>query len=1558
MVEVVRDKGIVTKRKQKVYYDRKARSRKLKVGQPDAVPFVIVRKRTVSNNHGIIDSDVSGVSLELVSRQTSGTEMCGAIGTHMFDLTVSYALHNTSNGERIRMWRISLLAIFISATLAKNTYVVLIPRTFRPGLTLSVSVNILQASRRVKVEASLKKGKDVVATSSKHFRSGKPGTMELQVPADLTSGDYTLSVVGSRGLTFSNSTSITYESKSMSVFIQTDKAIYKPGQTVHFRAFAMYPNVTVHTGPMDVDIKDPKNNKIKRMIGLQGPSGVIENQLVLDTHPILGVWKIEVTSEDHTEIKEFTVDEYVLPKFEVTVDLPSFALTCDDHVSGTITAKYTYGKPIRGNALITSGLESSKLAEQTLPIDGTVTFHIDLADIKRSQPNLNNRKLIVSANVTETLTGISLGGSSSVQFFADPAKIEFLDTNSKSFKPGLEYAAYLRISQPDGRPVTTTQRDVLVKTTVTTDNNTYTLPVESFDVPADGVVDIRINVPNDALEMNLDISYGKQHIYEHLSKSYSPSDNYIQLVLLSSKVTAGEKAKFEMKSTELVCNAVYQIMSRGSIIAAKQIRLKKSGKFSIPITHLMAPTAELIAYYVRPDGEVVADTITFDVDGAFQNQVSLDFDQNQVLPGENVGLIARADPNSFVAILAVDQSVLLLKGGNDITESQVLEDLQSYESNGKEPDIPYPPFIPGPMPVGPPMVEEEPRIARMKRSIMFPYPLPPGGSDAWMLFNEAGVKVLTDATVYKRFMEYPHYRKDEMKITAGPDEALGGAKGLEEVTRIRFFFPETWLWSSITTSADGTAIIQETVPDTITSWVASAFAVNNQTGLGITQDSTKVKAFQSFFVSLTLPYSLIRGEQVVIQANVFNYLTEAMTVVVTLDSNDDFRSIRVDENGIEEHVSAPQVSTLLIPAGDAKTVKFPIVPVSLGDIPIQVRAQSTSAADAVRRIIVVEPEGVPMEYNIPVMVDLKESNTFTQVIPLTLPANTVPGSERSKVSVIGDVMGPTIQGLENLLRMPTGCGEQTLVSFAPDVFISSYLEATGQFTGDIRDKALHFMETGYQRELTFQHDDGSFSAFGDRDDSGSTWLSAFVVKSFRGAKNFIYVDESVVEKAIDWMISMQNADGSFPEPGRVIHKNMQGASATGSSLTAYVLAALVEQGPIDSRTTVAVQKAITYLTTINITDMYELAISSYALTVAGDPSASVMFAKLDALATIKDGMKYWHKPEASSTSPPRWRSPNQQAKSVDIEMTSYALLTYIRKNDITGGIPVMKWITSQRNSLGGYHSTQDTVLALQALSEFATSMFSEDGNIHITVTVEGAIYEFDVSSENALVLQSVALPSVPETVDVSATGSGFALLEVAVYFYVEEDIEEPSFSLSVELSDETLDSMKVQTCFRWLTAGTSGMAIQEFGVLSGFAVNPDSIERLPILKKIEVADRKVVLYFDEIGSDKICTTFELERVAMVAQSQPAAVRIYDYYEPTNKSAIVLRSSVSPWEKTANSEMRSKARHFLILQMSLNSNENKQYPTYCVCYILLVFCSGSIHEDQSRFSAPAKLGVWT
>jgi len=66
--------------------------------------------------------------------------------------------------------------------------------------------------------------------------------------------------------------------------------------------------------------------------------------------------------------------------------------------------------------------------------------------------------------------------------------------------------------------------------------------------------------------------------------------------------------------------------------------------------------------------------------------------------------------------------------------------------------------------------------------------------------------------------------------------------------------------------------IRLTIPHTITDWVGSGFCVSSRSGVGVS-DKFKVTAFQPFFVSFTLPYSLVRGERVAIPVSVFNYLS-------------------------------------------------------------------------------------------------------------------------------------------------------------------------------------------------------------------------------------------------------------------------------------------------------------------------------------------------------------------------------------------------------------------------------------------------------------------------------------------------------------------------------------------------------------------------------------------------------------------------------------------------------------------------------------------------------------
>lgn len=162
------------------------------------------------------------------------------------------------------------------------------------------------------------------------------------------------------------------------------------------------------------------------------------------------------------------------------------------------------------------------------------------------------------------------------------------------------------------------------------------------------------------------------------------------------------------------------------------------------------------------------------------------------------------------------------------------------------------------------------------------------------------------------------------------------------------------------------------------------------------------------------------------------------------------------------------------------------------------------------------------------------------------------------VNCVGNLFAAAIKNLNKLIRLPSGCGEQNMLNFVPNIVMLRYLKAIGQLRPDINRKAILYTEKGYQRQLTYRHSDGSFSAFGKSDKTGSTWLTAFVAKSFQQAAAFIDIDEAAIDAALKWLAQKQNADGSFTEIGSISYKSMQGGAGKGVALTAYVLIAFLE----------------------------------------------------------------------------------------------------------------------------------------------------------------------------------------------------------------------------------------------------------------------------------------------------------------------------------------------------------------------------------------------------------------
>lgn len=57
-------------------------------------------------------------------------------------------------------------------------------------------------------------------------------------------------------------------------------------------------------------------------------------------------------------------------------------------------------------------------------------------------------------------------------------------------------------------------------------------------------------------------------------------------------------------------------------------------------------------------------------------------------------------------------------------------------------------------------------------------------------------------------------------------------------------------------------------------------------------------------------------------------------------------------------------------------------------------------------------------------------------------------------------MGPTLNHLSSLLRLPFGCGEQNMIHFAPNVYVLKYLQKTQQLSPEVERETTDYLVQG------------------------------------------------------------------------------------------------------------------------------------------------------------------------------------------------------------------------------------------------------------------------------------------------------------------------------------------------------------------------------------------------------------------------------------------------------------------------------------------------------------------
>ncbi|XP_072710728.1 complement C4-A-like [Ciconia boyciana] len=1409
---------------------------------------------------------------------------------------------------------------------------------------------------------------------------------------------------------------ILLSSKKGYIFIQTDKPIYTPSSKVKYRIFildnAMRPTddtVTIAVLNSKGMVVKKSDRKIKAVFG--------ETFEIPDVAEP-GIWKIKAWFRQHDMSNvsaEFEVKNYELPSFEVKlIPLQPYYHIWNENFVFDIEAKHSYGKGIQGAAYVRFGIidENEKKVflpglEQQLSIQngkGRVTLNTSLLEekFKKSISTLEGFHLYVAVTTVETASGeMREEELSNVKFVKSPYVVDLSNTK-KYFVPGASFSVVASVTLIDGSPA----GSLPVTATVTLPGKP---PMKKTALSnKEGLIPFTFDIPGDAqmLQIKVKAEEGKEKLESpetsiRAERYQSASRNYLSISIPHTVVSPGDTLRITLNDIHQSGSGkidyfYYMVVAKGQ--AELLGRVSSSNKIiNLKITEKMVPAFRFLAYYfIANEGrqEIVADSVWVDVMDVCEGKIKVRTEQEIYKPTDNVNLLIETDHAGTVALAVVDKAVFILNKKNKLTAKKVFTAMNSYDlgcsAGGGADSVQV--FTDVGLAFLSDTIKSNIREGykclqvsrRQKRSLDFQKQISGIVSkylntdlqkccEDGMKLNPMKFSCAKRLTKVAGSLECRNAFQDCCeKATALRKEAkrrirVGLARYYddhEEVfdeisVNLRSYFPESWWWNFEEVKNPGNHSVANFAPDSITTWEVQAISVSPQKGFCIADPHT-FAVFKDFFVSLRLPYSVRRHEQLEIKAVVYNYLPNDLQVTVTMDAVKGLCTAEATEKAVQ--------LTLVAKGNSATPAYFSVVPLIVGEIPITITAFDTVSrlSDSIRKNLKVLAEGILQREEETICIS---SGLKSHTLDLNRPSDMVPGSDSHVfVSLKGNIMDEPVEnclsltGVEKLIQVPTGCAEQTMVKMAPAVYAIEYLDASEQwvnFSPERKEEAINMIEKGYTRLLEFQKVDGSYGAF--KTTPSSVWLTAFIVKVLTRCREYISVQDSHIRNSISYLINQQQADDSFHDHHPVLDRTMQGGIGSAEedlALTAFVTIALQQTLQVYESSDVVqvIRGAVAYMKNqlSKNTNCYSTAITAYALTLVQSDTEEAQFAKEKLRScSVFDAAKQQR----------YWGNGND---AVSVETTAYALLQTLLLKDMEYARPIATWLTERRNYGGGYCSTQDTVVALEALSAYSIqSLNTESTNLTVKLATPGRQKDYSITlTDTDETIQKQLEFELGRKLEVSVHGRGngtMSILKVywsselknntcndliltvemegsikyseAEYFDENDDYEdliaaerkalEPLSEIEWfdihsrrkrdVISPSKAESLQYKVCVRSTGSNAPKMSLVDLSLLSGLEPDTKDLEQLVMssdqyIQHYEYKEGKVLLYFGELtsGPDPDCISFGAKQINPMGLVQPANAVLYDFYNPDRKCSIF-------YSAPKHSAMLSKVCHANVCQ---------------------------------------------
>ncbi len=700
-------------------------------------------------------------------------------------------------------------------------------------------------------------------------------------------------------------------------------------------------------------------------------------------------------------------------------------------------------------------------------------------------------------------------------------------------------------------------------------------------------------------------------------------------------------------------------------------------------------------------------------------------------------------------------------------------------------------------------------------------------------------------------------------------EAPHGEEAGSSEPRVRKDFPETlYVNPAVITDSTGTATIEVPLADSITEWRVTALANSREGQLGSMAGGVTV--FQDFFVDIDFPATLTRGDEVFFPIAVYNYLDTEQTVELELEPASWYSAL------------GETTATLTLAPSQVTGIRFPVRVDAVGTGTLTVRATGSSRSDAVARTVRVVPDGTA--------VPTARSGSLAAgslSLPVSFPESAVPGSEQLVLSVYPAYLSQVVEGMDSMLAEPYGCFEQTTSSTWPNVLVLDYMRATSQLTPEIQMRAESLISTGYQRLLTFEHPGGGFSWFGTSDPAPYLSVTAFGLMEFVDMARVSNVDEAMIARTLEWLVSQQASDGSW-EGDQTEFFSFHTSKVRN---TAFVLWSLATAEAPSS----VLSSAISYVTQnldLDAEDTYTLALVANALAVAAPNNALVtqILARLEAAKQVDGNKVFWDSSDTQTT----FYSYGDDATVTATALVAHAML-------LTGSYPsssagALEYLATSKNVSGNFGSTQATIWSLRALL-LASQRGTEGAVGTLEVSVDGERFtSLELTEDQGDVMTTVELGGHATTgehqVDLAFVGTGkISYNLVASHHEPWAAAPEPTGPLAVEISyDKTQlyinETASATVTLSNLTESTTNMVLVTLGIPPGFSVVTEDLQAYVdagVISRFETTGKQLNLYLIALAPSAVQSLSYRVQATMPVKAADGGAAIYPYYEPDQRS---------------------------------------------------------------------------